>query len=170
MKFYKNAEIEKLTEYSRSYGPKEVLKVPLMIETENQISIYGDNGELFRVFRKGTKLLQSFKGREINQKTFQKHVKRLKAEAKARQEQQNAIYAAQQEIVNKTIQRQAEIWEKFLKENPDKAIQYRGKINGSSSKVWRNWIKMKFVSKCNNNTFAGAEITPPRLKEVLFSI
>ena len=97
MKILSNATITKLREYSRSYGSEETIEVSFIIEFENEIQLFSSFGLHQRTMRKGTKLLKSFSGIEITERTFksrtknnlQKHREYIKLKAEAAQKKAN---------------------------------------------------------------------------------
>ena len=97
MKILANATITKLKEYSRSYGSEETIEVSFIKEFENEIQLFNSIGRHQRTMRKATKLLKSFSGDEITERTFksrtkknlQKHRENIKIEAEAAHKKAN---------------------------------------------------------------------------------
>ena len=97
MKILANATITKLREYSRSYGALETIEVSFIKEFNNEIQLFNSFGSHQRTMRKGTKLLKSFSGVEITERTFksrtkknlQKHRENIKLEAEVAQKKAN---------------------------------------------------------------------------------
>lgn len=97
MKILSNATITKLREYSQSYSSEETIEVSFIKEFENEIKLFNSFGAHLRTMRKGTKLLKSFSGVEITERTFksrtkknlQKHRENIKLEAEAAQKKAN---------------------------------------------------------------------------------
>ena len=96
-KYLANATITKLREYSKSYGSEETKKLDFIKEFDNEIQLFNYFGAHLRTMRKGTKLLKSFSGVEISERTFksrtkknlQKHRENIKLEAEAAQKKAN---------------------------------------------------------------------------------
>ena len=76
MKIFANATVTKLREYSQSYGSKETKKVDFIKEFDNEIQLFNYLGAHIRTMRKGTKLLKSFSGVEITERTFKSRTKK----------------------------------------------------------------------------------------------
>ena len=97
MKILANATITKLKEYSRSYGSEETIEVSFIIEFENEIKLFNSFADHLRTMRKGTRLLKSFSGVEITERTFksrtkknlQKHREYIKLKEEAAQKKAN---------------------------------------------------------------------------------
>ena len=97
MKILANATITKLRENKKSYGLEETKKVDFIKEFENEIQLFNYLGAHIRTMRKGTKLLKSFSGVEITERTFksrtkknlQKHRENIKLEAEAAKKKAN---------------------------------------------------------------------------------
>ena len=97
MKILANATITKLRENKKSYGLEENKKVDFIKEFDNEIQLFNSFGAHLRTMRKGTKLLKSFSGVEITERTFkirtkknlQKHRENIKLEAEAAQKKAN---------------------------------------------------------------------------------
>ena len=97
MKILANATITKLREYSQSYGAPETIEITFIKEFNNEIQLFNSFGAHLRTMRKGTKLLISFAGTEITERTFkgrtkknlQKHKENIKLEAEAAQKKSN---------------------------------------------------------------------------------
>ena len=97
MKILANATITKLREYSQSYGSEETKNVDFIKEFDNEIQLFNYLGAHIRTMRKGTKLLKSFSGVEITERTFkcrtkknlQKHRENIKIEAEAAKKKAN---------------------------------------------------------------------------------
>ena len=97
MKTLANATVTKLREYSRSYGSEETKKVDFIKEFDNEIQLFNYLGAHLRTMRKGTKLLKSFSGVEITERTFnsrtkknlQKHRENIKLIKEAAQKKAN---------------------------------------------------------------------------------
>ena len=97
MKILANAAVTKLREYSQSYGSPETIEVSFIKEFDNEIQLFNSFGAHIRTMRKGTKLLKSFSGVEISERTFksrtkknlQKHRENIKLEAEAAQKKAN---------------------------------------------------------------------------------
>ena len=97
MKILANATIIKLREYSKSYGSEETKKADFIKEFDNEIQLFNSFGAHLRTMRKGTKVLKSFSGVEISERTFksrtkknlQKHRENIKLEAEAAQKKAN---------------------------------------------------------------------------------
>jgi hypothetical protein len=97
IKFLKNGEVVKLREFSRSYGGQETIKVSFIVENENSIDVYGETG-FWRTFKKGTKLLVDFNGKEVKESTFKKWLNQnTKDLEKARLERISNFEAEKQE-------------------------------------------------------------------------
>ena len=96
-KYLANATITKLREYSKSYGSEETKKLDFIKEFDNEIQLFNYFGAHLRTMRKGTKLLKSFSGVEISERTFksrtkknlQKHRENIKLEAEAAKKKAN---------------------------------------------------------------------------------
>ena len=97
MKILANATVTKLREYSKSYGAPEIIEISFIKEFDNEIELFNCFGAHIRTMRKGTKLLKSFLGVEITERTFksrtkknlQKHRENIKIEAEAAQKKAN---------------------------------------------------------------------------------
>ncbi len=97
MKILANATITKPREYSQAYGSEETKKVDFIKDFENEIQLFNYLGAQIRTMRKGTRLLKSFSGVEITERTFnsrtkknlQKHRENIKLEAEAAQKKAN---------------------------------------------------------------------------------
>ncbi len=97
MKILANAIITKLRENKKSYGAPETIEVSFIKEFDNEIQLFNYFGAHQRTMRKGTKLLKSFFGVEITERTFksrtkknlQKHRENIKLEAEAAQKKAN---------------------------------------------------------------------------------
>lgn len=97
MKILSNATITKLRENKKSYGLEETKKVDFIKEFDNEIQLFNSFGSHLRTFRKGTKLLKSFSGVEITERSYkirtkknlQKHRENIKLEAEAAQKKAN---------------------------------------------------------------------------------
>ena len=97
MKILANATITKLRENKKSYGLEETKKVDFIKEFENEIQLFNYLGAHIRTMRNGTKLLKSFSGVEITERTFksrtkknlQKHRENIKLEAEAAKKKAN---------------------------------------------------------------------------------
>ena len=97
MKILANATVTKLREYSKSYGAPEIIEISFIKEFDNEIELFNCFGAHIRTMRKGTKLLKSFLGVEITERTFksrtkknlQKHREKTKIEAEAAQKKAN---------------------------------------------------------------------------------
>ena len=97
MKILADATITKLREYSKSYGSEETKKLDFIKEFDNEIQLFNYFGAHLRTMRKGTKLLKSFSGVEITERTFksrtkknlQKHRENIKLEAEAAKKKAN---------------------------------------------------------------------------------
>ena len=97
MKILANATVTKLRENKKSYGSEETKKADFIKEFENEIQLFNSFGAHLRTMRKGTKVLKSFSGVEISERTFksrtkknlQKHRENIKLEAEAAQKKAN---------------------------------------------------------------------------------
>ena len=97
MKILANATITKLRENKKSYGAPETIEVSFIKEFENEIQLFNYLGAHIRTMRNGTKLLKSFSGVEITERTFksrtkknlQKHRENIKLEAEAAKKKAN---------------------------------------------------------------------------------
>ena len=97
MKILSNATVTKLREYSKSYGAPETIEISFIKEFDNEIQLFNYLGAHLRTMRKGTKLLKSFSGVEITERTFksrtknnlQKHIENIKLEAEAAKKKAN---------------------------------------------------------------------------------
>ena len=67
---YKNCEVVKLREYSKSYGSRETIKVSFIKEFNNEIWLLNNEGQHIRTLRKHTKLLISYSGILITERSF----------------------------------------------------------------------------------------------------
>lgn len=76
MKILMNATVTKLKEYSRSYGVAEEIFYPFLRENEKSIECLNDLGNHCRSFKKNTKLLISFTGKEITERAFRMRCKK----------------------------------------------------------------------------------------------
>ena len=76
MKILANATVTKLKEYSKSYGAPENIEVSFIKEFDNEIQLFNYLGSHLRTMRKGTKLLKSFYGVEITERTFKSRTKK----------------------------------------------------------------------------------------------
>ena len=70
MKNLKNVTVNKLREYSQSYGSVVVLEFPLAQTDGKFLYLFDEYGNLYRKMRIGTKLLVSFTGTEITERSF----------------------------------------------------------------------------------------------------
>ena len=76
MKILANATITKLREYSQSYGSEETLNIPFIKVYEKEIQLFNELGNITRKMRIGTKVLKSFNGHEITERTFNMRTKK----------------------------------------------------------------------------------------------
>ena len=97
MKILANATVTKLRECLQSYGAPETIGFSFIKEFDKEIQLFNSFGAHLRTMRKGTKLLKSFSGVEITERTFksrtkknlQKHRENIKLEAEAAQKKAN---------------------------------------------------------------------------------
>ena len=97
MKILSNATVTKLRENKKSYGAPEMIEVSFIKEFDNEIQLFNSFGSHQRTLRKGTKLLKSFSGNKITERTFKKKKKKnlqknrenIKIEAEAAQKKAN---------------------------------------------------------------------------------
>ena len=97
MKILANATNIKLREYSKSYGAPEIIEVSFIKEFDKEIQLFNSFGAHIRTMRKWTKLLKSFSGVEITERTYkmrtkknlQKHRENIKLKAEAAQKKTN---------------------------------------------------------------------------------
>lgn len=167
MKVLSNCILIKLREYSQSYGSPETLNVPYIKEFANEIWLLNDCGEHVRTMKKGTKILISFTGKEINQRQL---ITRANKAILARTNQRLATIEKnriEQEKRQEIANQQLNMWVKFLAENPQSKAKYLDKCNTMPSSKWRNYLKMKAAKHINNESFQGLEISVPELKAAL---
>lgn len=77
---FANCKVVKLREYRLSYGAPEIIEAPFIKEFDKEIHLINANGGVIRVMRKFTKLLKSFEGSKITERTYKlRTAKNLKA-------------------------------------------------------------------------------------------
>jgi hypothetical protein len=78
LNIYANGSVSKLKEYSQSYG-NEVVEFEgcYIFEYQNEIKIFDLFGRLLRTMKKGTKVLKSFTGTLISERTFKMRTKKF---------------------------------------------------------------------------------------------
>ena len=141
MKILANATVTKLREYSKSYGSEETKKVDFIKEFDKEIKLFNSFGAHLRTMRKGTKLLKSFSGVEISERTFkgrtkknlQKNRENIKLEAEAAQRKADEL--------NNLIDNYASLIDK---------------IEGEDYAVTAGRLSAKLYSKIDSKTFHKA--------------
>lgn len=168
MKVLSNCTVEKLREYSKSYGSPEKISIPYIQEFDKYILLLTECGQLIRHLNKGTKLLIDFKGQPITERQFKIRTKKsfelLQIEKKQNQIKADHLEKERQSIVLD----QSVLWADFLKNNPESKAKYILKVNTMPSSKWRNYLRMKAAKNINLEKFEGLEISAPELKNILF--
>jgi hypothetical protein len=167
VRILKDAEVQKLREYSRSYGSPTVIKVPYVLEKEDKILLLNDRGVVQRTMKKGTKVLISWSGKEIKVSTFCAYIQKNQKEYLAKVEEEKKNQEEKQRIDDEKLDR----WEVFLRENPEKAKKYYDKCQNFNSKKRCSYIRLKFAQNINNQTFSDFSVSASelllRLKKVV---
>lgn len=169
MKILANAKITKLKEYSQSYGGPETIEVSYLKVYNKEIYFVSSAGSVGRMIRIGTKLLISFTGTEISERTFNLRTKKADKANKERiallEAERNAEILKNKEIAAV----QLEAWKLFLTENPQKIVKYLDKVNSLPSSKWRNLLRMKAAKHVCDGQFNSLVASAPELVDVLRS-
>lgn len=169
MKIFANAQVNKLKEYSRSYGGPETLEAAFVFEFENEIQLLDGLGRHTRTFRKGTRLLIGFTGTEITERAFKGRVKRA-VKAQAEELEARRIEAeVKLKQLNATIKEQSERLQGIFDSNTEFRSRIKDRIRNYSSKNWRNWVVMKVAQKLNDEKFNGLELSSAKIREIAFA-
>ena len=170
MKTLANATVTKLREYSQSYGAPETIEVSFIKEFDKEIQLFDSLGRHQRTMKKGTKLLISFTGKEITERTFKartnKAMKAHKERIEVERLKDEAKYAENQKLASE----QLISWSEFLKNNPEKVAKYSVKINQMNHSKMRNYLKMKFAKHCNNENFQNIAVNGGQLRDELLKL
>lgn len=160
MKILANVTVKKLKEYSRSYGKPEEVHFPFAKVLPKEIRLYTERGTHLRTLRRGTKLLIDFSGTPISERAFNMRIKKNK----------EVIAVEQPLMTTHSVNNQSELWEKFLRDNPEKVLKYSGKIDWMSSGKWRSYLKLKAAKYINNGKFKGLTVSTGDLRSILTSL
>lgn len=170
MKILTKTSVTKRVEYSQSYGGAETIECAFIKEFDKEIQMVSQTGNHIRTFKKGTKLLISFKGVEITERQFSLRVKKAKKVAESSALIQNKINSDKLAERNAAAAMQLGAWKQLLIENPDKAAKYISKMANMASSKWRNLLRLKAAKHVNNGPFEGLEVTASELRDVLISL
>lgn len=170
MKTLANATVTKLRESAQSYGAPETIRAAFIKEFNNEIQLFDELGRHQRTMRKGTKLLISFDGKEITERTFDLRTNKALKAHKEDLAERKLIEEAQWVENRKLADAQLIEWTNFLKENPAKIEKYLGKIKVLNSSKWRNYLKMKFAFACNNESFQNIHLSGSQLRDAILEI
>lgn len=169
MKILRNVTIEKLREYRQSYGNKELVNYPFVLVFEKNISLLDKYGNHVRTMIIGTKLLISFSGSEISERSFKILTNKAKKEAFKLSEiaviEQKKKIEATLEIVAK---QKADLYY-FFQNNPEKIDKFKKAIESMSSSKWRNKLRMLAAKYINNEKFDGMELSAVDIREVVYT-
>ena len=168
MKILANVELTKLREYSRSYGTAETIIVPFVQDYEDDIHLINDVGDCYRIMRKGTKLLISYHGEEITQRSFVIRVNKTIRKRNAEYLERKKLMDAEQKRISIIRDAQLTLWDDLLLKHPMKVAKYKSKVESMPSSKWRNLLKMKAAKHINNGSFVGLEVSPAELKDILY--
>lgn len=168
-KILANCQLTKLKEYSQSYGGPETIDYSFIKEFNNEIRCFWSDGSHIRTFKKGTKLLISFKGTEISEKAFKIRVNKAIKANEARQTENARLNEININRIKAIEAIQLAKWNEFLTNNPEKIQKYKDKQTALPSSKWRNLLRLKFSKHCNNDTFDGMEVSAAQLRDVLYS-
>lgn len=170
MKILANVTVKKLKEYSRSYGKPQEVHYPFAKVLPKEIRLYTERGTHLRTLRIGTKLLIDFSGTPISERTFNMRIKKAadlwKKESESRQKNYSEICKAEYE----TAIAQAELWEKFLRDNPEKVLKYAGKIEHMNTRKGEDYLKLKVAKHINDGKFKGLTVSAGDLRSILTSL
>ena len=167
MKVLTNCTVKKLREYAQSYGAPEIISVPYINELDKEIWLLNECGEHTRTLRKNTKLLISFSGKEITLRQLTGKAKKSTLLRSEKRQQYLSDQKVKQDERNVIADNQAQMWVKFLSDNPQSKAKYIEKVNTLSSSKWRNYLRMKAAKHINNGEFNGLEISAPKLCQLL---
>lgn len=163
-----NVKLQKLKEYSRSYGGVETIDVDFIHEYENEIVLFDCFGNHIRTMKKGTKLLVSFTGTPISERAYKIRVtkakKRFEAAKEARQKEAQKKQAVQKALI---FQQSSQLLAEFTK-NKGFHSKLKNKIETSSSKNWRPWVKMKVCQKIANENFKDLHLSPAIIRDLIY--
>ena len=165
MNYLANCEVIKLREYSRSYGAPETVKYPLIVENEKTIDCYNEHGVL-RTFRKGTKLLESFTGKPITERTFRMRIKKINKKESELIEKLRDEYAQRVQIRKEETNKQAAELNNFYKINPGKAEKIIEYVDTLSSKKWRRVVKLRVCRWIAGDKFKNLKLSPAEIRDI----
>lgn len=160
MEILANVTVKKLREYSRAYGKPEEVNYSFAKVLPKEIRLYTERGTHLRTLRRGTKLLIDFSGTPISERTFNMRIKKNK----------EAITVEQPLITTHSVNNQIELWEKFLRDNPDKVVKYAGKIEHMNTRKGEDYLKLKAAKYINNGKFKGFTVSTGDLRSILTSL
>lgn len=170
MKILANATVTKLREYSQSYGAPETINVAYIKELDKEIQLFNFLGIHQRTMKKGTKLLISFAGTEIIERTFKTRTNKAMKAHKERIDIERLEDEAKFKENQKLSSEQLISWSELLKNNPEKFVKYSVKINQMNNSKMRNYLKMKFAKHCNNENFQNIAVNGGQLRNELLKL
>lgn len=170
MKILSNCELSKLKEYAKSYGNTEVLNIPFIHEYENTIICYNKTGKHLRTFKKGTKLLVSFKGKEISQRSYKMRInKAIKAENIEAKEKLEKVFLIETISQKKHLEQSEALKNIFINDSLFLS-KIKNMISELSSQKWRKKVKLKVCQKIANEKFNKLFLTPTDIRNIALSI